>query len=62
MVSSTNSRMVAIGQTYQKIYPQILTKIKFELSEKPSKKQKEERGQYRMMQHERCLTLPRSSV
>lgn len=29
----------------KKIYPQILTKIKFELSEKPSKKQKEARGQ-----------------
>ena len=29
----------------KKIYPQILTKIKFELSEKPSKKPKEERGQ-----------------
>ena len=29
----------------KKVYPQILTKIKFELSEKPSKKQKEERGQ-----------------
>jgi transposase len=29
----------------KKIYPQILTKIKFELSEKPSRKQKEERGQ-----------------
>jgi transposase len=29
----------------KKIYPQILTKIKFQLSEKPSKKQKEERGQ-----------------
>ncbi|MEG4058871.1 MULTISPECIES: hypothetical protein [unclassified Microcoleus] len=28
-----------------KIYPPILTKIKFELLEKPSKKQKEERGQ-----------------
>lgn len=29
----------------KKVYPKILTKIKFELSEKPSKKQKEERGQ-----------------
>jgi transposase len=29
----------------KKIYPQILTKIKFELSEKPSKKQKEAQGQ-----------------
>ncbi|NQE38390.1 transposase [Microcoleus asticus] len=29
----------------KKIYPQILTQIKFELSEKPSEKQKEERGQ-----------------
>jgi hypothetical protein len=29
----------------KKISPQILTKIKCELSEKPSKKQKEERGQ-----------------
>ncbi|NJK67843.1 MAG: transposase [Microcoleus sp. CSU_2_2] len=29
----------------KKVYPQILTKIKFELSEKPSKKQKEEKGQ-----------------
>jgi hypothetical protein len=28
----------------KKIYPQILTKIKFELSEKPSKKQKEGQG------------------
>lgn len=28
----------------KKIYPQILTKIKFELSEKPSKQQKEAQG------------------
>ena len=29
----------------KKVYPQIMTKIQFELSEKPSKKQKEARGQ-----------------
>jgi hypothetical protein len=29
----------------KKIYPQIMTKIKFELSEKPSKQQKEAQGQ-----------------
>jgi len=28
----------------KKIYPQVLTKIKFELSEKPSKQQKEAQG------------------